>query len=162
MVQKSGDDPHTMIVAGIDPGIARVGFGVIEGYTPRAYGVIETEKSEEHPRRLGEIHDRVSAILDEHAPAWVAVEKLFFTRNTSSAMAVGEVRGVILLAAVQRGIPVAEYTPNQIKLAVTGSGKAEKQQVQEMMRRLLGLAEIPRPDDAADGLAVALCHAHTL
>lgn len=150
-----------MIVVGIDPGIARVGYGVIEGGQMRAYGCIETEKSEEHGRRLDKIYSRVSAILDEHAPDWVAVEQLFFTRNKTSAMQVGEVRGVILLAAEQRGIPIAEYTPNQIKLAVTGSGKAEKRQVQEMMRRLLGLGEIPRPDDAADGLAVALCHANT-
>ncbi|MGC9434981.1 MAG: crossover junction endodeoxyribonuclease RuvC [Methanomicrobiales archaeon] len=150
-----------MIVVGIDPGIARVGYGVIEGGKMRACGCIETEKSEEHSRRLAEIYGRVSEILDEHAPDWMAVEQLFFTRNKSSAMQVGEVRGVILLAAEQRGIPIAEYTPNQIKLAVTGSGKAEKRQVQEMMRRLLGLDGIPRPDDAADGLAVALCHANT-
>ncbi|MHC1627128.1 MAG: crossover junction endodeoxyribonuclease RuvC [Methanoculleaceae archaeon] len=149
-----------MIVLGIDPGIARVGYGILDDLAPRAFGVIETDKNEAHPERLVEIYRRVSAILDEHAPACVAVEKLYFSRNITSAMQVGEVRGVILLAAAERRIPVAEYTPNEVKLAVTGSGKADKRQVQEMVRRLLDLDEIPQPDDAADGLAVALCHAN--
>ncbi|RXE55910.1 Holliday junction resolvase [Methanoculleus taiwanensis] len=155
-----------MIVVGIDPGLARVGYGVISRGdrhpTPLAFGCIETESGRSTGERLREIYDRISALLDEYEPAWVAVEQLFFTRNVTSAMHVSEARGVLLLAAEQRSIPIAEYTPNQIKQAVTGSGRAEKQQVQEMMRRLLRLAEIPKPDDAADGLAVALCHIHTL
>ncbi len=98
----------------------------------------------------------------EHAPDEIAVEELFFTKNVTSAIRVAEVRGVILLAAEERGIRIVEYTPNQIKLAVSGSGRAKKEQVQDMVRRLLRLDEIPRPDDAADGLAIALCHINTL
>jgi len=150
-------------VVGIDPGLERVGYGVLVGGAPAApsapaYGCIETARGRSRAERIREVYDAVSAVLDEHRPDWVAVEQVFFTRNITSALAVSEVRGVILLAAGQRGIPVAEYTPNQIKQAVTGSGRAGKRQVQEMMRRLLRLDEIPRPDDAADGLAVALCH----
>ncbi len=154
------------IVVGIDPGLARVGYGVIrrgDRYpTPLEFGCIETGSDRSTSQRLREIYDQISLILDEHEPAWVAVEQLFFTRNVTSAMHVSEVRGVLLLAAEQREIPIAEYTPNQIKQAVTGSGRADKQQVQEMMRRLLRLPEIPKPDDAADGLAIALCHMNML
>ncbi len=151
-----------MIVVGIDPGIARVGYGVLDK-TDRhlvslTYGCIETKSSLSQSQRLREIYERISVILDEYHPGCVAVEQLFFSRNTTSAMQVSEARGVLLLAAIQRDIVIAEYTPNQIKQAVTGSGRADKHQVQEMMRRLLRLQEIPRPDDAADGLAVALCH----
>ncbi|WOX56745.1 crossover junction endodeoxyribonuclease RuvC [Methanoculleus receptaculi] len=160
-------------VVGIDPGLERVGYGVLVRDAPNpgapnpgaaaapsapAYGCIETARGLPAAERIREVYDAVSAVLDEHRPDCVAVEQVFFTRNITSALAVSEVRGVILLAAGQRGIPVAEYTPNQIKQAVTGSGRAGKRQVQEMMRRLLRLDEIPRPDDAADGLAVALCH----
>ncbi len=151
-----------MIVIGIDPGLARVGYGVLrkgERFpAPLAFGCIETGGDRSPPERLLEIHARVSALLDEYDPAWVVLEKLFFSRNVTSAMRVSEARGVILLAAEQHGVGIAEYTPNQIKQAVTGSGRADKHQVQEMMRRLLRLDEIPRPDDAADGLAIALCH----
>ena len=150
-------------VVGIDPGLERVGYGVLVGGDPAnrdatAYGCIETARGLPAAERIRDIYDAVSAVLDEHRPDWVAVEQVFFTRNITSALAVSEVRGVILLAAGQRGIPVAEYTPNQIKQAVTGSGRAGKRQVQEMMLRLLRLDEIPRPDDAADALAIALCH----
>ncbi|KAF1073276.1 crossover junction endodeoxyribonuclease RuvC [Methanogenium sp. MK-MG] len=155
-----------MIVVGIDPGIARVGYGVLERTarypTPLAYGCIETKSSLSQSQRLREIYESISQVLDDYSPACVAIEQLFFSRNTTSAMQVSEARGVLLLAAVQRDIAIAEYTPNQIKQAVTGSGRADKHQVQEMMRRLLRLQEIPRPDDAADGLAVALCHIHTM
>lgn len=155
-----------MIVVGIDPGLARVGYGVLSRGdrhpTPLAFGCIETGSDRSTGERLLEIYENVSAILDRYEPAWVAVEQLFFSRNVTSAMRVSEARGVLLLAAQQREIPIAEYTPDQIKQAVTGSGRAEKQQVQEMMRRLLRLQEIPRPDDAADGLAVALCHMNML
>lgn len=151
-----------MIIVGIDPGIARVGYGVLDKPDrhpiPLTYGCIETKSSLSQSQRLLEIYDQISQILDEYHPACVAVEQLFFSRNTTSAMQVSEARGVLLLAAIQREIVIAEYTPNQIKQAVTGSGRADKHQVQEMMRRLLRLEEIPQPDDAADGLAVALCH----
>lgn len=156
-----------MIVIGIDPGIARVGYGVIEKQErqirPLCYGCIETsarDRSTSH--RLHEIYTRIQALIAEHSPDEIAVEELFFTKNVTSAIRVAEVRGVILLAAEERGITIVEYTPNQIKLAVSGSGKAKKEQVQDMVRRLLKLEEIPRPDDAADGLAIALCHINTL
>jgi len=151
-----------MIVIGIDPGLARTGYGVLStgGRSPvlLTYGCIETGADRIHEERLLEIHTRVSDLFDEYDPAWVAVERLFFSRNTTSAMQVSEARGVLLLAAAQHGVPIAEYTPNQVKQAVTGSGRADKHQMQEMMRRLLRLEEVPRPDDAADGLAIALCH----
>ena len=155
-----------MIVVGIDPGLAKVGYGVLSranGYlTPLDFGCIKTDSDQRHSQRLREIYDQISLIFDEYSPAWIAVEQLFFSRNVTSAMHVSEARGVLLLAAEQRGIAIAEYTPNQIKQAVTGSGRADKHQVQEMMQRLLRLQEIPRPDDAADGLAVALCHMNVL
>ncbi|MCP1715955.1 crossover junction endodeoxyribonuclease RuvC [Methanocalculus alkaliphilus] len=156
-----------MIIIGIDPGIARVGYGVIEKGTRSIRhienGCIETSgTSQTTSHRLHEIYRRISALIEEHAPDEVAVEELFFTKNVTSAIRVAEVRGVILLAIEERGIPVVEYTPNQIKLAVSGSGRAKKEQVQDMVRRLLRLDEIPRPDDAADGLAIALCHTNTL
>ena len=157
-----GEKQNYMIVVGIDPGVARVGYGVLDKtdrrLTPLTYGCIETASGTPQPKRLRECYEGISAVLDEYNPAHVAVEKLFFSKNTTSAMQVSEARGVLLLAAEERGIPIAEYTPNQIKQAVTGSGRADKHQVQEMMRRLLRLQEIPKPDDAADGLAIALCH----
>lgn len=154
--------PGEGIVIGIDPGVARTGYGVLRRCdpfpTPLAFGCIETPSRRRTSRRLLEIYEKILALLDEYSPESLAMEELFFSRNVTSAMRVSEARGVILLAAEQRGIPVTEYTPNQVKLAVTGSGRAGKQQVQEMMRRLLRLQETPRPDDAADGLAIALCH----
>ncbi|MDI6719657.1 MAG: crossover junction endodeoxyribonuclease RuvC [Methanomicrobiales archaeon] len=156
-----------MIVIGIDPGLARVGYGVLEvergAVEPLCYNCIETSgETMRTSRRLLDIHIALEAILDEYPPQWLAVEKLFFSRNITSAMNVSEVRGIVLLTAEQRGIPIAEYTPNQVKLAITGSGKADKRQMQEMVKRLLRLAELPRPDDAADALAIALCHIHTM
>ncbi|MCQ1538824.1 crossover junction endodeoxyribonuclease RuvC [Methanocalculus taiwanensis] len=156
-----------MIVIGIDPGIARVGYGVIEKQErlirPLCYGCIETSSHERTTsHRLHEIYTRIQVLFAEHSPDEIAVEELFFTKNVTSAIRVAEVRGVILLAAEERGVEVVEYTPNQIKLAVSGSGRAKKEQVQDMVRRLLKLEEIPRPDDAADGLAIALCHINTL
>lgn len=155
-----------MIVIGVDPGLARVGYGVVSAdrrnLSPLAYGCIGTGPGD-GPRqdRIRTIYDEISRILESFRPDELAIEQLFFSRNTTSAMQVAEVRGVILLAAGQRGIPVAEYTPNRVKQAVTGSGKADKQQVQEMIRRLLSLDAIPKPDDAADGLSIAVCHIHT-
>jgi crossover junction endodeoxyribonuclease RuvC len=108
------------------------------------------------------IYDEIVALIEKYHPAHISIEKLFFSKNISSAMAVSEVRGVILLAAEQRNIPVTEYTPNQVKQGITGSGRADKRQMQEMITRLLHLDEIPRPDDAADALSIALCHIHIL
>ncbi|WP_067048935.1 crossover junction endodeoxyribonuclease RuvC [Methanofollis ethanolicus] len=151
-----------MIVIGIDPGIGRTGYGVLSTGgrfpTPLTFGCIETGGDCRPSERLLEVYERVCGLFDEYEPAWAVLEKLFFSRNVTTAMRVSEARGVLLLAAEQRGIPIAEYTPNQIKQAVTGSGRADKHQVQEMMRRLLRLEEVPKPDDAADGLAIALCH----
>jgi crossover junction endodeoxyribonuclease RuvC len=156
-----------MIVIGIDPGLARVGYGVIavdhRNPSPVCYGCIETSgKDQRTSQRLLHIYTEVTSLLDKYPPAQIAVEKLYFTRNITSAMTVSEARGVILLLAEQRNIPVAEYTPNQVKQAITGSGRADKRQMQEMIMRLLHLAEIPRPDDAADALSIALCHIHIM
>ncbi len=151
-----------MIIIGIDPGLATVGFGVIRKekgkLSPVSYGCIKTSPEKQNPERLKEIYDEVNVLLDKYSPSEVAVEKLFFTNNITSAMGVSEARGVIFLAAQQKNIPIIEYTPKQIKQAITGSGSADKKQIQEMIKRLLGLDEIPRPDDAADGLSIALCH----
>ncbi|MDD1706743.1 MAG: crossover junction endodeoxyribonuclease RuvC, partial [Methanoregulaceae archaeon] len=114
------------------------------------------------PERLEVIYNGISALIQEYQPTRMAIEKLFFSRNVTSAMTVSEVRGVILLAARKAGVQVAEYTPNQVKQAITGSGKADKKQMQEMIKRLLDLPGIPKPDDVADGLSVALCHIHVL
>ncbi len=156
-----------MIVIGIDPGLATLGYGILAyrdgNVIPLTYSCIRTSPSQgETPERLGVIYDALSALLDEYAPECMAIEKLFFSRNVTSALGVAEVRGVIMLAAREKGIPVIEYTPNQVKQAVTGSGRADKKQVQQMIARLLSLPGIPKPDDVADGLSIALCHVHTV
>jgi crossover junction endodeoxyribonuclease RuvC len=151
-----------MIVIGIDPGLATVGFGVIRteknNITPVSYGAIRTSAEKQSPQRLLEIYTGVNELFVKYVPSAVAVEKLFFNKNVTNAMSVSEARGVIVLAAGQNHIPVFEYTPNEVKQAITGSGRADKKQMQEMIKRLLNLSEIPRPDDAADGLSIALCH----
>ncbi|VVB84994.1 Crossover junction endodeoxyribonuclease RuvC [uncultured archaeon] len=151
-----------MIIIGIDPGLATVGFGVIQKeknrITPVSYGCIRTSSEKQNPQRLLEIYNELNALFEKYAPSEIAVEKLFFTNNITSAMGVSEARGVIFLAAQQKNIPVIEYTPKQVKQAITGSGRADKKQMQEMIKKLLGLDEIPKPDDAADGLSIALCH----
>jgi crossover junction endodeoxyribonuclease RuvC len=156
-----------MIVIGIDPGLARLGYGVIEVTRgepwPVCYGCIETSGKEMRAsERLVQIYSEIEALFEKYQPAHISVEKLFFSKNITSAMGVSEVRGVVLLAAEQRHIPIAEYTPNQVKQAITGSGRADKRQVQEMIKRLLRLDEIPKPDDAADALSIALCHIHIM
>lgn len=152
-----------MITLGIDPGTARLGYGVIDGDPPEAidFGVVETVATRPMPDRLVILFDAVSGLIERHRPAVVAVEQLFFARNATTAMAVGQARGVVLLAVARAGLPVAEYTPAEVKLAVAGHGRADKAQIQEMVRLTLGLAAVPHPDDAADALAVALCHAQT-
>lgn len=152
------------ITLGIDPGTATLGYGVISGDTaPMAidYGVIETKPDADMADRLLDLHAGVSRLIEQHHPDIVAVEQLFFARNVTTALSVGQARGVILLAAAQHGVRVTEYTPMQVKQAVVGYGKADKQQMQEMVRIILNLATQPTPDDAADALAVALCHAQS-
>ena len=150
---------------GFDPGIATTGYGVVSGssrgdgrYVARTHGVIETTAGTPTPERLAYIHDRVSLLLRHHKPSGAAVEKLFFGRNAPTAMAVGQARGVILLALAQARVPVVEYTPLEVKSALAGFGRAPKAQMQRMIQVLLELDAIPRPDDAADGLALALTY----
>jgi len=151
-----------MIVIGIDPGLAATGYGVVSGSPGRlaalAGGVIATAASAPPERRLADIHRAVDALMCEHEPDAVALEELYFGQNARSAFAVGQARGAVMLAAGQRGVPCAGYTPQQVKGSVCGSGRAGKEQVGRMVKTLLGLADEPRPDHAADALAVAICH----
>jgi crossover junction endodeoxyribonuclease RuvC len=153
-----------MIVLGIDPGTASTGYGVVESHGSRlralAHGVIQTRPGVALERRLADIHGRVGELLDAHAPDAIAIEELYFGANVRTAFAVGQARGVVLLAAGQRGVPSRSYTPQQVKGAVCGSGRAEKDQVGRMAARLLGLPSPPTPDHAADALAVAICDAN--
>ncbi|MFA9271393.1 MAG: crossover junction endodeoxyribonuclease RuvC [Baekduiaceae bacterium] len=152
-----------MIVLGIDPGTANTGYGVVRrGRTLAALdgGVITTSSSAAPEVRLTEIHARVSELITEHRPDAVALEDLYFGQNVRSAFAVGQARGVVMLAAGQHGLPCSSYTPQQVKGAVCGSGRAAKDQVTRMVQSLLRLPEPPRPDHAADALAVAICHAN--
>jgi len=152
-------------ILGIDPGYAIIGFGVLDydgrRFTPLEYGAVTTEAGLPFPERLRQIFEDTEFIFDRFKPDCLAIEKLFFTTNQKTGIDVAQARGVTVLSAAKRGIPVHEYTPLQVKSAVVGYGKAEKFQVMEMTRQLLGLAQIPKPDDAADALAVAICHAHS-
>lgn len=154
-----------MIILGIDPGLAIVGWGVIEHRNMRfrtiACGTITTEAGISTEQRLSEIYDGMSQLLSKYRPEAVAVEELFFTNNITTGIRVAEARGVILLAAKQAGVELFEYTPLQVKQAVVGYGRAEKKQVIAMVTSLLGLPSPPKPDDAADALAIAICHAHS-
>jgi crossover junction endodeoxyribonuclease RuvC len=154
-----------MHVLGIDPGTAITGYGVVgevQGeLQPLAFGVIKTPADQPLPRRLQLIYRAISDLAEEWKPTAAAVEELFFSRNVRTAMSVGQARGVALLALADAGLDVAEYTPLAIKQAVTGYGNADKAQIQEMVRLLLRLEKVPRPDDAADALAVAICHLHS-
>lgn len=152
-----------MIILGIDPGLATVGFGVIEAergrYTVLDYGIISTPKDDTLPVRLRKVEEGVKTLIETYHPQQVAVEELFFSKNVTTGIAVAEARGVILLTCNKLlGDEVFEYTPNQIKMTITGYGGAEKKQMQLMVQALLRLKAMPRPDDAADALAVALCH----
>lgn len=149
------------VIAGFDPGTARLGFGVIQGDenpVPLDYGVIETAAHQPMPVRLKELYNGVMTILRDYQPDVCAIEQLFFSRNVTTALSVGQARGIVMLAAAQSAVPVVEYTPAEVKQSVSGYGKADKSQMQEMVRIILGLHEAPWPDDAADALAVALCH----
>jgi crossover junction endodeoxyribonuclease RuvC len=153
-----------VIVLGLDPGLANTGYGVVAARGGRLValdgGVIRTRPAAAAESRLAEIHAGVAALLDEHLPAALALEELYFGRNARSAFAVGQARGVAMLAAGERGLPCAGYTPQQVKSAVCGSGAAGKEQVARMVAAVLGLPAPPRPDHAADALAVAICHAN--
>lgn len=154
-----------MRILGIDPGIAIVGFGFVDRIgsrlSPVQYGSIQTNANTDPGERLVQIYDAMVQLIDKYRPEALAIEKLFFNRNVTTAFSVGQARGVMVLAAVQKGLPVTEYTPLQVKQAVVGYGQADKHQVQEMVRMLLHLSAKPKPDDVADALAVAICHAHS-
>jgi len=154
-----------MVILGIDPGLAIVGFGVIEKGKFNTevidYGVITTPKEDTLPIRLEKIYNAMCALIDKYKPEQVAIEELFFNTNTTTGIAVAEARGIILLACIHKNLKLYEYTPLQIKQALTGNGRADKQQVQFMVKAILKLKSIPKPDDAADGLAAALCHSQT-
>ena len=153
-------------ILGVDPGYAIVGFGVLDYdglcFTPVEYGAILTEAGTPFPERLKAIHHDMEFIFGKYAPECMAIEKLYFTNNQKTGIDVAQARGVTVLSAAERGVPIFEYTPLQVKSAVVGYGKAEKKQVMEMTRNILRLAQIPRPDDAADALALAICHGHCL
>lgn len=155
-----------MRVLGIDPGTGILGFGVIETQGGKAQlvdgGVIRTPVKEDDAVRLLTIYEELTDIIEHTKPEIMSVEKLFFARNVTTAMTVSQARGVVLLCGKQAGMEIFEYTPMQIKMAVTGYGKAEKKQVQEMVRVILGLETVPKPDDCADALAAALTHAQTM
>ncbi len=154
-----------MLALGIDPGTATTGYGLVQDQDGSLvvvdYGVILTASSLDMPERLLEIYRELTKIILLHRPESSAVEKLFFQKNVRTAMSVGQARGVILLALAEARLPVYEYTPLEVKQAVAGYGGADKNQVQQMVRALLGLKEVPQPDDAADALAVAICHLHS-
>ena len=154
-----------MIILGIDPGLAIVGWGVVESargsVRPIAYGAITTPAHTDIEKRLLMIKEDLESIIEKYKPEEMAIEELFFSHNQTTAIPVAEARGVILLAAELAKIPVQEYTPLQVKQAVTGYGRAEKKQVITMVTMLLGLKQPPKPDDTADALAIAICHAHS-
>lgn len=152
-----------MIALGIDPGTATTGYGIVkdspDGRLKKiCYGVIRTDSKTPYPLRLKQIHEEIVNLIEQHKPEVVAIEQLFFNTNTKTALSVGQARGVVILTAALAGLDIAEYTPIQVKEAVATYGRAEKIQVQQMVKVLLGLDEIPKPDDAADALAVAICH----
>lgn len=154
-----------MIILGIDPGYATVGFGVIksEGSKNTAidYGIITTPKNDAFPKRLKHIADCIKQLINEHKPDAISIEEIFFQNNRKTAIFVAEARGAIIVSCMDCNKMLYEYTPLQIKQAVTGYGRADKNQVQQMVKALLGLQQIPKPDDASDALAVALTHAHS-
>jgi len=154
-----------MIILGIDPGIATMGYGIIKedkgNYEAIDYGVLSTHKDLSVTERLVLVAKGVKQLIEKFKPDTIAVEELFFSSNRKTAMLVSQARGVILLICHDAGVPISEYTPNQIKQAVSGYGSADKRQVQQMVRMLLRLTSVPKPDDAADALAIALCHGQT-
>ena len=154
-----------MRIIGIDPGYAILGYGIVDMKSGRfslvEYGVITTEAHTTMAERLKIIYGDLMEKIGEHEPETAAIEELFFNSNAKTALKVGEARGAAILACVNSGLPVFEYTPLQIKQALVGYGRAEKEQIQQVVRSILGLREIPRPDDAADGVAAAICHGNS-
>lgn len=154
-----------MTILGIDPGYGTIGYGVVRyeksKFTPVQYGAAKTAAGLPMHLRLCEIYEDIGTLIDTFHPDEVAIEELFFSKNITTGIQVAQARGVILLALAQKGLHPASYTPNQVKMAVVGYGNAEKRQVMEMTKSLLHLTRLPRPDDAADALALAICHAHT-
>ena len=156
---------RVMLILGIDPGTATTGFGLITEKKDKLvfvdHGAIITSKNMTSQERLRTIYVYLKGILKDYKPNVMALEKIFFGKNAKTAIAVGQARGIMLLAAAEMKVPVAQYSPLEVKLAVTGYGKADKKQVQEMVTRLLRLSFTPKPDDAADALAIAICHLHS-
>jgi crossover junction endodeoxyribonuclease RuvC len=154
-----------MLVLGIDPGTAITGYGLVKGegddLTLVAYGAITTSSDWPLPERLQRIYQELTALIEDQQPTAAAVEELFFSKNVRTALSVGQARGVALLAAANAGLPIHEYTPLQVKQAIAGYGRATKDQVQQMVKMLLALDSVPQPDDAADAIAVAICHIHS-
>jgi crossover junction endodeoxyribonuclease RuvC len=159
----SQEETQTMLILGLDPGTARTGYGLVREHPDGAleavaYGVLTTPAHAPLAERLLGLYNQLTDLIQHYQPQEVAVEELFFGKNATTGIKVAQARGVLLLASVQAGLKVYEYKPNTAKFSITGYGGADKQQMQEMIRQLLGLAEIPHPDDAADGLAVAITH----
>ena len=155
-----------MLILGIDPGFEITGFGVVaytaNKFTVIEYGVVNTKAGELFSSRLEQIDDGIGSIVEKYRPDAMAIEELFFNNNAKTAIMAAHGRGVALLACSKRGVPCYEYTPLQVKQNVVGYGRAEKKQVQQMVKVILNLREIPKPDDAADALAIAICHAHSM
>ena len=153
-----------MRILGIDPGYAIMGYGIVDykgsKFTPVAYGSITTEAHTPNEERLMVLYDELSRIIREFSPEEASIEELFYNTNATTAIMVGEARGMALLACAKAGIRISEYTPLQIKSSLTGYGRADKKQVQTMVKMILNLSEVPKPDDTADALAAAICHAH--
>ena len=153
-----------MRILGIDPGYAIVGYGVVDYAKNRfatvGYGAVTTKAKTPFEMRLADIYNDILSIIDKYNPDELAIEKLYFNTNTTTAIDVAQARGVIVLAAHQKGLKISEYTPLQVKQAVTGYGRAEKHQVMEMIKSILSLKSVPKPDDTADALALAICHGH--
>lgn len=154
-----------MRILGIDPGYATIGYGIVDynnfHFKTVGFGAVTTSPDEPFPKRLEHIYEDLTTIIARYKPDDISIEKLFFNTNTSTAIDVAQARGVILLAATQNGLDVFEYTPLQVKQSITGYGRAEKRQVMEMVKNLLDLSAVPRPDDTADALALAVCHGHS-
>ena len=155
-----------LIILGIDPGYAIVGYGVIEyknnHFKVLDFGAITTQAHTDFNDRLYHIYSGLTNLVEIYKPDAMAIEELFFNNNAKTALTVGQARGVIILAAVQKKVPIFEYTPLQVKQALTGYGRASKGQIQQMMKSMLGLNEIPKPDDVADALAIAVCHGNSM
>lgn len=155
-----------MRILGIDPGLAIVGYGVVDkegnSYKTIYYDAITTQAHTPIENRIKIIYDEMNLIIEKYKPEVISIEELFFNNNAKTALAVGQARGVVLLSAVEHNIPIYEYTPLQVKQALTGYGRASKMQIQQMMKSMLGLSEIPKPDDVADALAIAICHGNSV